>query len=72
MGQSVRTIGEVKLGPTTWRVDSDCGVVKLWSSRDGCMAALNEHDACRLADELSAMLYEAAQSVERASMGGER
>jgi len=72
MSRSVRTIGEVKLGPTTWRIDSDCGVVKLHSSRDGCMVALNEHDACRLADELGTMLYEAAASVERASMGGER
>jgi hypothetical protein len=67
-----RTIAEIKVGGTVWRVDSDCGVVKLHSSRDGCMAALNAVEARRLSGEFAQALTTAAWSVERASKGGVR
>ena len=72
MTSHCRTIAEIKLGPTTWRIDSDCGVVKIHSSRDGCMAALNSVEARRLAGELGGALTTAAYSVDRASRGGQR
>jgi hypothetical protein len=69
-----RTIAELDLGVRdyTWRIDSDCGVVKLHSSRDGCMIALNSHRARELAWEFYDGVIQAAASVDRASRGEER
>lgn len=73
MSQSnCKTIGQVRLGETTWRIDSDCGVVKIHSSRDGCMAALNTGQARGLAQDLASLLRRAANSVDRATAGGPR
>lgn len=55
-----------------WQVRSTCGVVKVWSSRDGCMLAMNSTQARLLARELSEALEDAASSVDRASRGGKR
>lgn len=58
--------------PYAWRVMSDCGVVKLYSSRDGCMLAINPARARQLADEFRDAVHAAADSVDRATSGGER
>ena len=53
----------------TWRVTSDCGVVKVYSSRDGCMLALNATTARRLAGELHDALVQAADATDIRSFG---
>lgn len=74
MGQNEtwrRRIAVVDFGPSKLAVDSDCGVVKLY--QDGrCLGALNPTEAYLLADKLADALNDAAESVERASRGGER
>ena len=68
-----RVIAEIFLpGGTIFRVDSDGGVVKIYSSRDGCVAALNSAEARRLSGEFAQALTTAAWSVERAAKGGVR
>jgi hypothetical protein len=51
-------------GEYAWRVVSDCGVVKVYSTRDGCMIASNSYTARRLADELHAALNAAADATD--------
>lgn len=52
-----------------WRVLSDCGVVKVYSSRDGCLTALAPAEARRIAEEFAAALNEAADCTEVRSYG---
>lgn len=70
--RNTRIVAEIKLGPTTWTVESHCGVVRIISSRDGCMVALNSIAARRAAGELAQALTTAAWSVDRATAGGVR
>lgn len=70
--RNTRVIADVELGPTTWTVESHCGVVRIISSRDGCMCALNSVEARRAAGELAQALTTAAWSVDRAAAGGVR
>ncbi len=56
-------------GSYQWAVRSTCGVVKIWSSRDGCMLAVAPTTARHLARELSEALEDAASHVERRSRG---
>ena len=71
-----RVTAEIALpGGTIFRVDSDGGVVKIYSSRDGWVAALNPVEARRLSGEFAQALTAltmAAWSVERAAKGGVR
>jgi hypothetical protein len=56
-------------GDYGWRIVSDCGVVKVYSTRDGCMLALNPTTARRVADEFVALVNEAADTTELRSYG---
>lgn len=59
-------------GAYRWFVRSDCGVVKVWSSRDGCMTALNPEAARRLGQQFAAAMDAAAEATDRASRGEPR
>lgn len=68
-------VATVQLGAWSgyhWRVVSDCGVVKIYSSRDGCMVALNPSAARALLDQLYAAVDEAADLTEIRSFGAVR
>lgn len=71
---SLRTIATLDLGSAEYqlRVVSECGVVKVYSSRDGCLFAMNPFRARLLARELSEALEDAATSVDRATRGEPR
>lgn len=47
-----------------WRVVSDCGVVKVYSTCDDCMLAVNSFTARRIADELAEALRHAADATD--------
>lgn len=47
-----------------WRVVSDCGVVKVYSTRDGCLFALNSYAARQLARDLAEALNTAADATD--------
>lgn len=68
----VREIARIKVGPATWFIYSDCGVVKITSAHHGCMAALSPSAARHLSVALAGALVEAADSVDSASSGGPR
>jgi hypothetical protein len=62
-------------GPGThyrWAVRSTCGVVKVWSSRDGCMLAVNPTAARLIGSTFAAAMDAAADATERASRGEPR
>ncbi len=52
-----------------WRVDSDCGVVKVYSTRDGCMFAVDPQTAREIARAFHAALSDAADVTELRSYG---
>ena len=70
--RSDRLIATIVIGPTTWRVRSFCGVVQMWSSRDGCLAAMNPAEAHAIGTEIAEALTLAAYSVTNATAGGDR
>lgn len=70
-----RTVATIDIGHGSdyrWAVVSDCGVVKLYSTRDGCMLAVDPTTARLLARELCEAIEDAASATERASRGESR
>lgn len=69
---TTRVLGTVDLGASSWRVESHCGIVRVFSSRDGCMFAVNPDRARTIAAMFAVLVEQAAAATERASRGGER
>jgi hypothetical protein len=55
-----------------WAVRSTCGVVKVWSTRDRCMLAVNPGQARMIGRTFARALEAAADATERASRGEPR
>jgi hypothetical protein len=72
-GQSDRNsklISEIKTGVRSWAILSHYGVVRI--DTPGLVASMNSIEARAFAEYLRAALLCAADSVDRASMGGQR
>lgn len=66
------TLSDYAVPAYGWRIVSDCGVVKAYSTRDGCMFALDPDSAREVAAEFTKAVNDAADLTELRSYGKTR